>query len=154
MRHRSKSNFKGFFNGYPYAFNVVEEASIGENNAEDINQAALEQINTLLYDSLPFDPEEIGFKPSPDQMVYTNADGDSFSRSQKTYGYWKFVRFNGPEPILLYIPNMLIGHIVLTSIGLIKREDIDSKNKCPNNPLLSGVCTVCESGKKCNFEFQ
>lgn len=152
MRHRSKSNFKGFFNGYPYAFNVVEEAA-SENNAEDVNEAACEQINTLLYESLPFDPEEFGFKPSSDQMVYTNSSGDTFSRSKKTYGYWKFCIFEKPESeMVMYIPNMLIAHIVLTSIGVLERCDLNKSDICPNNPEISGVCAVCESGKKCNFE--
>lgn len=153
MKHRSRSNFKGFFNGYPYAFNVVEEAS-PENNVEDVNEAACEQLNVLLFDSLPFDPEEFGFKPNADQMIYMDASGSSFTRSQKTYGYWKFSKYddNGYGHIF-YIPNMLIGHIVLTSLGLINRCDINDSNKCPNNPEMSGICAVCESGKKCNFEF-
>jgi hypothetical protein len=152
MKHRSKSNFKGFFNGYPYAFNVVEEAS-SENNVEDVNDAAYEQINSLLYDSLPFDPEELKFKPSSDQMVYTNSSGDTFSRSKKTYGYWKFCIFEKPESeMVLYIPNILIAHIVLTSIGVLERCDINKHDMCPNNLENSGVCAACESGKKCNFE--
>jgi hypothetical protein len=152
MRHRSKSNFKGFFNGYPYAFNVVEEAS-SENNVDDVNEAACDQINTLLFDSLPFDPEEFGFKPNSEQMIYSDLQGNSFHRSPKTYGYWKFSKSDDTgNGMIMYIPNMLIGHIVLTSIGVLKRTDINESNKCPNNNELSGACQVCENEKKCNFE--
>lgn len=177
MTHPARNNFHAFLRGYPWEASIPGQAEAPETPEgwEVIAAAGEAQIDAMLQAN-PFDPENFGFRSKGVSNEW-QINGDTYMyliagrglvccivRAQDLPAhYWRVAitvnnihtghqPFSEPQVFnaCLFIPNDLVGRIVLTSLGVLPRKDLDQYGKgCETDYDMDGICPICEHHGRC-----